>query len=228
MRNNIKNPLWSIICKDIELSYSHRKIFSLPDFTLSSGEKIVLSGPSWSGKTSFLHMLAWLIYPDKWSITYRHEDRAVLTTSRAFSLLRREHIGMTFSEPLFFEELNVEENIFFPHTFAGLTYDPEWQRRLFEELAITHLLHSQIALLSSGERDRINIIRALLYKSTILFLDEPGSHMDRALFEKFLVLLSDYLRETNPTLILVSHSEKFDHIVDRRYICENGTFLLLS
>ena len=86
---------------------------------------------------------------------------------------------------------------------------------------MNEFLGVKVSQLSSGEKDRINIIRALLYESPILFLDEPGAHMDHELFGTFLSILSDYLERVQPLTLIISHSDKFSDIVDRNYICEN-------
>jgi ABC-type multidrug transport system ATPase subunit len=82
-------------------------------------------------------------------------------------------MSLTFSEPLFFETLTVDENLRFPEIFLSLTYDRAWKDELITVLSIAPLLGSKISELSSGEKDRVNIIRALLYERPFLFLDEP-------------------------------------------------------
>lgn len=224
MKPKIVSPYYDIICNDITLFYGSRKIFSLPEFHIDAHEKILLQWPSGSGKSSFLSLLAGLIYPSGWSLKYNSKGSVVTPSSSDFLNFRRKNISITFSDPLFFDDLNVEENILFPHIFAGLAYDRNWKEYLIEELEVGHILRSSIIKLSSGEKDRINLIRALLYKQPVLLLDEPWSHMDSVLFQKFLTLLSSYLEEIKPTLILVSHSERYIPLVDRVYICEKWVF----
>ena len=55
--------------------------------------------------------------------------------------------------------------------------------------------------LSGGEKQKISVIRAFLKDSQILLLDEPSNHLDK----KSVDILSDYISETNKTVILVSH-----------------------
>ncbi len=212
------------MCTDITLFYGSRKIFSLPEFHVDAHKKILLQWPSGSGKSSFLSLLAGLIYPSEWSLKYSSKGVVATPSSSDFLNFRRKNISITFSDPLFFDDLNVEENILFPHMFAGLPYDQNWKEYLIEEMEIGHILCSSITNLSSGEKDRINLVRALLYRQSVLLLDEPWSHMDSALFQKFLALLSSYLEEVRPTLILVSHSEKYIPLVDHVYICEKWVF----
>lgn len=132
---------------------------------------------------------------------------------------------MTFSEPLFFETLTVDQNILFPHIFLHLPYQEQWKDELIKTLGIGPLLSTKIEALSSGEKDRVNLIRALLYDRPILFLDEPGAHMDRHLFEIFLHLLETYLKRVKPLTVIISHSDRYMSLVDRTYTCENGTIL---
>ncbi len=214
-----------IVISNVSLSYGSRDILSSLDFTISSKQRILLQWPSWSGKTSILHLLAGLQNPKMGSIRYNIGQNSLTTDLSEFTTFRRDTIGMTFSEPLFFDNLSVQENISFPKIFLGKQYRQEWKDRLLSTLKIDKLLHSKVWLLSSGEKDRVNIIRALLYDDPIIFLDEPGAHMDSSLFEEFLHILQEYLEFTHSIIVIVSHSDKFAAISDRTFICENGSLL---
>lgn len=225
MSIHLSNVLKNITLKDVSLSYGKRELFHILDFSITSWEKILLQWPSWSGKTSILQLLSGLQFPTSWSIIYSFDQSTINTDSHNFSDLRRDVLAMTFAEPLFFDTLSVRENIYFPHLFLKKTYRKEWAARLISLLKIEQHLDTSIRLLSSGEKDRVNIIRALLYDDPIILLDEPGAHMDSALFQDFFSLLEEYIAQIKPTLIIVSHSDIFMKIVDRTYICEKGDLL---
>ncbi len=216
-----KNSL-SVSCQDITLAYGKKQVLFPQDFSLWSQEKILIEWPSWSWKTTFLRILSGLILPTSGSVRYAHGGEYIDTNTPMFSDFRRENISMTFAEPLFFDTLTVDQNIMFPHIFLHLPYREKWKNELIDSLDINSILSLKIESLSSGEKDRVNIIRALLYDRPILFLDEPGAHMDRDLFEIFLTLLSSYLLRTKPITVIVSHSDRYRDIVDHSYICENG------
>lgn len=227
MQSPYSKKSFSVSCQNISLSYEEKNVFFPQDFSLSANEKILIEWPSWSGKTSFLRLLSGLILPVTGSVIYNYDGEYIDTHSPEFSHFRRENMSMTFAEPLFFDTLTVDQNIMFPHIFLHLPYEKKWKNELIDTLGIALLLPLKIEALSSGEKDRVNIIRALLYDRPILFLDEPGAHMDRNLFEVFLYLLESYLLRTKPLTIIISHSDRYRHIVDRTYICENGIFTLL-
>lgn len=225
MKSHSLKESFSISCNNISLFYGEKSVLISQDFSLKAHEKILIEGPSGSGKTSFLRLLSGLILPAKWSVQYMQKNEVIDTTSSNFSDFRRENISMTFAEPLFFDTLTVDQNILFPHIFLHLPYQKKWKDELIETLGIRPLLTTKIEALSSGEKDRVNLIRALLYDRPILFLDEPGAHMDRRLFSVFFELLWSYLLRVKPITVIISHSDRFMSLVDRTYVCENGTIL---
>jgi ABC-type lipoprotein export system ATPase subunit len=210
----------SISCDDISLMYGTRDILLPQDFSLGSHEMILIQWPSGSGKSSLLRMLAWLISPSTWGIIYSCVWSSLSTSSSDFIDFRRRYISLTSAEPLFFDTLTVDENIMFPHIFSWLTYDRSWKDNLIETLGVSDLISTPLSRLSSGEKDRVNIIRALLYDLPVLLLDEPWAHMDRDLFERFIILLQNYLKRVRPLTLIISHSERFAPLVDSLYTCE--------
>ena len=214
-------PSFALDCENISFISDGGTILRSQDFTLSQNEKVLIEGPSGSGKTTFMKIISWLILPSTGSVQYSSGKNCWNTSSKKFSDFRRANISMAFAEPLFFDTLTVEQNLLFPHFFLHLAYKDSWKDELLNKLWMNEFLGVKVSQLSSGEKDRINIIRALLYESPILFLDEPGAHMDHELFGTFLSILSDYLERVQPLTLIISHSDKFSDIVDRNYICEN-------
>jgi ABC-type lipoprotein export system ATPase subunit len=221
MKNEKNTWALKIVCDQISLSYRERMVLTSQNFNMEPHEKILIQGPSWSWKTSFLHMIAGLMHPTTGSVWYIDGSRSISTDTPSFYDFRQRNINITFADPIFFPTLSVEQNILFPHIFTGAVYENEWEIELIDTLGIRNILWSKMDHLSSGEKDRVNIVRALLYDRPILLLDEPWAHMDSILFEKFLSLLFRYFERVRPTTIIVSHSSRFEGVVDRRYICEN-------
>lgn len=209
-----------ITVENIQLAYGKRDILHIDYLEIFRGDCIRIFGSSGSGKSSFLSLLAGLLIPKQGKILYTNHDQHAITQEKKFYLYRQDYIGMTFSEPIFFEELSLRENLLFPQTFTQKNYDPIWYKRVLSVLDIASLESSRMLDLSSGERDRANIARVLLYPYRFYLLDEPGAHLDSSLFHAFLDLLGECRKNTQATFLIVSHDERFSVFCDRHWRCE--------
>jgi molybdate transport system ATP-binding protein len=138
----------------------------------------VLFGPSGTGKTSLLNMIAGLLRPDAGVI--RVNDRTVFDHTRSIDLPpERRRIGYVFQDGRLFPHRRVRANLLYGHRLA-----PPGDRWLsledtIEFLGIGHLLDRWPASLSGGEAQRVAIGRALLAGSHALLMDEPLASLDQ-------------------------------------------------
>jgi ABC-type nitrate/sulfonate/bicarbonate transport system ATPase subunit len=181
-----------------------RKSHSLPlgfitvlhgiDLVLGDGELCLVTGPSGSGKTTLLNVIGGIARPTTGSI---HVDGQPL----------REHlpgVSFAFQEPVFIPELTVLENLLMPafRNKAGCT--AAHGERLLELFGLAELFDLSPALLSSGERRRLVLARALLCTSRLLLFDEPLAFLDDAWREKAMELVLEKTRETRATLVIAT------------------------
>ncbi len=199
----IHDPL--IRLHGIWMHFDSRVLFSGVSHVFSKGEMVLLIGPSGSGKSSFLKLLSGLILPTEGTIGY-HTDRVIDTRESGFSWFYRAHIGVCFTDAVFFEKNTVTDNILFPALFWGYRYRRDFLDELIAYFEITPFLERTVSFLSSGERERVNLVRMFLYEPTILFLDEPFSHLDMRLSEKGRDFLLDYRASRDTTLFIATHS----------------------
>ena len=216
-------PAISLSAHGIRIQYAHRLILSVDELFIAGGSSVVLQGPSGSGKTSLLRMFAGENWDHSGIVEYQNTIFGTLTTEdKKFLELQKTLIGMTLAEPIFFEYLSARENIFFPHIFGNRPYDPIWHEELITFFRCEWILSEKISALSSGERERIDLIRTLLYEPRVLFLDEPGAHLDDLFAREVVEFLQKYQEKNSATLVIVSHSDMFSSLADARYRCESG------
>ncbi len=148
------------------------------DLVFSLGDMCgVVFGPSGTGKTSLLRLIAGLARPDAGSV--RLGGATLFDTGRRIDVpLRSRRIGMIFQEDLLFPHLDVASNIRF-----GLKGQPSQKiaARLEEVSALCgvgRLLDRSPATLSGGERQRVGLARALAPRPRLLLCDEPVSALD--------------------------------------------------
>lgn len=174
----------------------------------------VLFGPSGSGKSSILRMIAGLVTPDEGDIS--------IAGSKVFdgstNLPTRERgIGYVFQDGLLFPHMTVRQNLQFA---AAPTEDIN---ETADRMEIQQLMDRRPATLSGGETQRVAIARALLGRPRGLLMDEPLASLDQARKDTILPVLKR-LRQIAPIpIIYVTHSiEEAFRLADRIVLIENG------
>jgi len=152
-------------------------------FRVGEGEMFCLLGPNGAGKTTAASILTTTLAP-----TSGHARIAGLDVVADQARVRRE-IGIVFQQPSLDLNLTAEENIRLHAVLYGCyPWRPSWRlmpagyRRQVTELAgllgLDPWLHSPVRVLSGGTRRKLEIVRALLPRPQVLFLDEPTTGLD--------------------------------------------------
>ena len=193
------------------------KIFELDNLGLVSPEKIILeeislsveagahltiTGPSGSGKSSLLKLLAALVFPSSGRIVYQGRDLEDLDP-----VAYRREVSYCFQQPLLFGQ-TVRDNMAFPFEIRQLPFD---QERVLSALARLNLgpefLEKPIKELSGGEKQRVALVRNLLFEPKVLLLDEVSSGLDEKTKHVLRTFLKD-LQQEGVTLIEVTHDQQ--------------------
>ncbi|MEE4356974.1 MAG: LPS export ABC transporter ATP-binding protein [Desulfococcaceae bacterium] len=156
--------------------YRGRAAVDAVNLRVESGTVVGLLGPNGAGKTTTFYMAVGLIRPDSGQVFIDTED----ITALPMYCRARKGIGYLPQENSVFRKLTVLENIlavleFFPMTEAERKNQ---SRMLLEELGILHLSDRRAAVLSGGERRRLEISRALAADPAFMLLDEPFAGVD--------------------------------------------------
>ena len=175
------------------------------DATFKSGSGVTaLFGPSGSGKSSILSLLAGVLRPQSGRI---HLGDRVLADVAAGVCVppERRRLGVVFQEQLLFPHLTVRQNLRFGQGRHGArTVD---FGRVVEVLEIGGFLERRPDALSGGQRQRVALGRALLCGPELLLLDEPLAGLDEALKERLLTYLGRALAEWRVPTMFVSHHQ---------------------
>ena len=177
-----------------------------PDFKLDNislrvddGDYFIILGPSGSGKSQILELLAGLIDPDEGSIMVDGEDiTGWKIQSRPF--------GLVFQDYAIFPHMSVRENIAYPIRNRGLG-SKQISLQVTEQAEaaeIAHLLERRPHTLSGGELQRVALARTLIRKPKFLLLDEPLASLDVSLRQGLRSLLKKINTE-GQTIIHVTH-----------------------
>lgn len=187
-----------------KVSYSNENQTILKDLSLkiNSGDFISIVGPSGSGKSTFLKLCCNLISQSHGDILFKEKPSNEISPMEL-----RKTISYCFQTPYLFND-TVQDNIEFPYLIRNMKVDYD---KVFELLALFNLdkeyMKKEIKNLSGGEKQRIALIRALLFPPEILLLDEITSALDKdntLIVENVIKSLND----KGVTILWVTHNQE--------------------
>jgi molybdate transport system ATP-binding protein len=168
---------------------------------IKKGELITIYGPSGSGKSSVLRMLAGLMTPSSGRIRV-NELTWFDTGSQVDIEPQHRNIGMVFQEYNLFPNMTVKENLEYA---LAKGQDKKTLHELVEVAGLENLQNKKPHILSGGQRQRVALVRALVRKPQILLLDEPLSALDTEMRTRLQDFVLQFHHQFELTTILVSH-----------------------
>lgn len=202
------------LCKSFEVAGASQLILQDLDLQMESGELLMLLGPSGSGKSSLLNLLAGVDQPDAGTVRMLGTDLTALDESGR-TRFRREHIGVVYQFFNLIPTLTVMENILLPLSLNGrLDEQPKAEAQL-EAMGLADKRDQFPEQLSGGEQQRVAVCRALVHKPALLLADEPTGSLDNDTAEVVMAQMLDTLKREKMTTIMVTHSEALTQHADR-------------
>ena len=186
-------------------------------------EIAIIKGPSGSGKTTLLKIISSISHPDNGNIRILNKD----VNKFNLNYLRGHKIGFVFQEHHLFDELSAKENIDVPKIITKKYNLDINSDILLNKINLLHKKHFFPSQLSTGEKQRIAIARAMINKPEIILADEPTGNLDKNNSLKVLNLICSFRREYDQTFLIVTHDDLFDDYADRIYELKNGEINLL-
>ena len=212
-------PIKMIECKSITKTVSttegQLQILQPISFDVKAGESIAIVGASGSGKSTLLSLLAGLDQVSEGEILLDGKGLHQMNEEQR-AQLRGENVGFIFQSFMLVQSLTALENIMLPAEIAGLDNARELGEKILEQVGLGHRGSHYPNQLSGGEQQRVAIARAFITQPKILFADEPTGNLDAANSEKVEKLLFDLNRESDTTLVLVTHDPELAEQCDRQ------------
>jgi ABC-type lipoprotein export system ATPase subunit len=196
-----------ISTSNLQFAYNRDTTFSFPDLTCASGDTLLVTGPSGTGKTTLLHLLAGLLQPAQGAVKVKDIDMARLT-GRALDRFRGQNIGIVFQRAHFVASLSVLDNLVLAGWLPTGKKDTAKAKNLLQRLDIEKQSSKLPAQLSVGQQQRAAIARALMNTPQLLLADEPTSNLDDDNCRIVAELLQEQARQAGAALIVVTHDQR--------------------
>jgi len=192
--------------------------------TISSGELLAIRGPSGCGKSTLLLTAAGLLRPDEGDIIFSGKKHIYSFHPDERSRLRAELIGFVFQQYHLIPYLTVRENIITP-SLSSFKDDADLRaQELIKRFGLTDRADHVPSQLSTGERQRTALARALFNNPKIIMADEPTGNLDDENADIVLNHLSGYVSDGG-SVLLVTHDQKAAGYATRTLKMRGGCLL---
>jgi phospholipid/cholesterol/gamma-HCH transport system ATP-binding protein len=196
----------------IHLNGVGKWVFQDLSLNVARGESIAILGPSGSGKSVLLKIMAGLITPDQGTVR-----------------VESKNLGMLFQKNALFDSLSVEENLSFPLRERLGIRGSEADDRINELLRAVQLNGSEKLFpneLSGGMQTRLGIARALIVNPEVIFYDEPTAGLDPITSRKIAEMIGSLQKKRGSTIVTVTNDvHRAYQLADRIFLLAQGRLI---
>ena len=204
--------------KNLKKSYHHLNgnitLFDNLNLKIKKGDLVALVGPSGSGKSSLLHLLALLDDPTKGDIKINDVSTKKFTSEKKDEA-RKQNISIIFQDNNLLNDFTAIENVMMPLIIKGenISNAENQAQKILNVVKISDRSHHFPNELSGGEQQRVAIARALIAETNLILADEPTGNLDfktsKEIFSYFLKL-----KKLKKTIIFATHNRELANKAD--------------
>ncbi len=186
--------------KNLKKNYGSKEAVKNISFAIKKDEILGLLGPNGSGKTTTIGMLLGLLKPTNGEIFI---DGKKIEKNRIETLKKINFISPYIELP---KKLTVKQNLIVYGKLYNVLNIKDRIEYLVEKLRLSDLLNRVTGELSSGQKNRASLAKALINNPSVLFLDEPTASLDPEIGDFVRTFLENYKKEKKISILLASHN----------------------
>ncbi len=192
---------YSIQTLSLTKSFGRRLIFKEINFVWEKNGIFGISGANGSGKSTLVKIIAGLLSPTKGKVVHKNSDKEIIPEKL------HDHIGFVSPYLVLYEEFSAWENLEIFAQIRGIELDKEKVSKLLEEFLIYNRRDDLVKTYSSGMKQRLKFVFALMHTPEVLIFDEPTSNLD----EEGKKVVYDIIRnEGEERIVIIASNEKSD------------------
>ncbi|HEX7356326.1 MAG TPA: ABC transporter ATP-binding protein [Ignavibacteriaceae bacterium] len=192
---------YSVEAVELNKSFGRRLIFNDLHFKFDKSGIYGISGPNGSGKSTLVKIIAGIIGASKGKIIHKANDKQIVDENL------HNHIGFVSPYLILYEEFSTYENMKLFAEIRGVKFNSERVDYLLEKFLLFKRKDDLLKTYSSGMKQRVKFIFALMHSPELLILDEPTSNLDDEGKNSVYELIKE---EGQKNIVLIASNEKYD------------------
>lgn len=186
------------------------------NINIKEGEFIAIMGPSGSGKSTLINILGFIDRGYEGDYLFKGENYKQ-SSDNQLAEIRNKTVGFVFQNFKLIQNNTIMENVSIPLVYAGLGSQARKNRvtRTLHDVGLYDKENQVPTTLSGGQQQRVAIARAIVNQPKFIIADEPTGALDSKTSQDIMELFTKLNKESNTTMIMVTHDQKVASKADR-------------
>ena len=163
---------FSLQVNSLQKSFGRRLVFNGITFDINKPGVFGISGPNGSGKSTLIKILAGINSPTKGQVIHTFNGKAIISEKL------HNYIGFVSPYLVLYDEFSAWENLNYFASIRNIAFDKDKVENLLDQFLLLNRKDDLVKAYSSGMKQRLKFIFALMHSPSFIFLDEPTSNLD--------------------------------------------------
>jgi len=192
---------YTLTLQDVTKIFGRRLIFDKINYEFKSGSVYGLAGKNGSGKSTLAKIIAGIISPTRGKVLHKQDDSLIISENL------HDHLGFVSPYLVLYDEFTAGENLHHFTRIRGSKTDDEKIKFWLDKFNLYDRRNDQLKGFSSGMKQRMKIIFALLHEPQLIIFDEPTSNLDNEGKEKVYEIINE---QGEKNIVIVASNETGD------------------